>query len=41
MGAVKTRSDALPSDGHLASRPASLMGRDTSNWSPHVRQRKA
>ncbi len=41
IGAVKTRSDAPPSDGHLASRPASLMERDTSNSSPHVRQRKA
>jgi hypothetical protein len=41
IGAVKTRSDPPPSTGHAASRPASLIERDTSNSSPHERQQNA
>jgi hypothetical protein len=41
IGAVKTRSAPSPSTGHVASRPASLMERDTSNSSPQERQQNA
>ncbi len=40
IGAVKTRSAGALSTGHVAGRPASLMGRETSNSSPHPRQEK-
>jgi hypothetical protein len=32
---MKTRDARAPSAGHVASRPASLIGRDTSNVTPH------
>lgn len=38
IGAVKMRSAPWPSTGHVASRPASLMARDTSNSRPQARQ---
>ena len=41
IGAVKTRFAPWPSTGHVASRPASLMERDTSNSSPQERQQNA
>jgi hypothetical protein len=41
IGAVKRRSAGPPSTGHAASRPASLMARDTSNSIPQIRQRNA
>jgi hypothetical protein len=41
IGTVKSRSASPPSTGHAASRPASLMARDTSNSSPHERQQNA
>lgn len=41
IGAVKRRSDSPPSAGHAASRPASLMARDTSNSIPQTRQQNA
>jgi hypothetical protein len=41
IGAVKMRSAPRPSTGHVASRPASLIERDTSNSSPQERQQNA
>jgi len=41
IGAVKRRSAGPPSAGQAASRPASLMLRDTSNSIPQTRQRNA
>ena len=39
IGGVKTRSAAAPSRGHVAGRPASAMGRATSNSRPQALQR--
>jgi hypothetical protein len=41
IGAVKMRSVGPPSAGHAASRPASLIARDTSNSIPQTRQQNA
>ena len=41
IGAVKRRSAGPPSAGQVASRPASLMARDTSNSRPQIRQQNA
>jgi hypothetical protein len=41
MGMVKTRSAAAPSSGQAAGSLAWLMGRETSNWRPHLPQRKS
>jgi hypothetical protein len=41
IGAVNIRSAPWPSTGQVASRPASLMERATSNSSPQERQQNA
>ena len=41
IGAVKIRSAPRPSIGQVASRPASLIERETSNSSPQERQQNA
>jgi hypothetical protein len=41
IGAVNTRAASTPSTGQRAARPASLIGRETSNSRPHPPHRNA